>query len=133
MDLIAKLFGKGKITNRRGYLSGFDKDQVRARWAKIEELRAVAKPSALREAVVEADKLIDFSLDKIYPGKESAAERLKEAKELFASNRESYESLWYAHKIRNEMVHAVGFELPSTEAKNILDFYKLALDVLGVL
>ena len=114
-------------------MASADKEQVEAGWRKIEELKNVGKPSAFREAVVEADKLVNFVLDKLYPGKVSAGERLKEAKEVFGYNRQDYENLWYAHKLRNEMVHKVGFELPSVEAKQLLDFFKKALEIIGVL
>jgi len=117
----------------KGFLTVADQQQIEERWKKIEELAGIGKPSTLREAVIEADKLVNLALGRIYPGKETAAERLKEAKEMFASYRQDYENLWYAHKIRNEMVHTVGFELPSMEAKNILDYFRKALEVVGVL
>jgi hypothetical protein len=133
MSLLARIFGQKKFTVRRGVVSGFDRDQIRQRWEKIEELKTLAKPSTLREAVIEADKLVNFALDKIYPGNETAGERLKLAKEVFTSYRQDYENLWYAHKIRNEMVHTVGFELPTVEAKNILDYFKRALEIAGAM
>lgn len=133
MSLLTRLFGPKKLTAKRGVVSSFDRDQVRERWEKIEELKNAGRPSASREAVIEADKLVDFALDKIYPGNNTAAERLKLAKEMFASFRQDYENLWYAHKIRNEMVHTVGFELPTVEARNILDYSKRALEIIGAL
>ncbi len=133
MNFLKNLFGGKEPTHRRGLVTSADKEQVEVGWRKIEELKNVGKPSAFREAVVEADKLVNFVLDKLYPGKESAGERLKEAKEVFGYNRQDYENLWYAHKLRNEMVHKVGFELPSVEAKQLLDFFKRALEIIGVL
>lgn len=130
MSLFTKLFGQKKPSVKRGVVSGFDRDQIRQRWEKIEELKTLAKPSTLREAVIEADKLVDFALGKIYPGNETAGERLKLAREMFTNYRQDYENLWYAHKIRNEMVHTIGFELPTVEAKNILDYFKKALETL---
>lgn len=113
----------------RGSLSSLDRQQIDQAWVKIETLSRVGKPSAWREAVIEADKLVDFVLKRRFPGRETAGERLKEAKTLF-SDRGLYENLWYAHKLRNELVHTVGFELPSTEAKNLLEYFKRALEVL---
>ena len=133
MTFLNLLFGNRQPSSQKGVLTSADREQIREGWSKIEELQKVGKPSTLREAVIEADKLVDFALGKIYPGKEKAAERLKEAKERFAGNPQDYENLWYAHKLRNEMVHTVGFELPSVEAKNILDYFRRALEVLGVL
>lgn len=133
MNFINLLFGQNKNSGKRGYLASLDKDQVKQRWERIEELKLVDRPSALREAVIEADKLVDFSLGIIYQGREGAAARLKEAKALFVNKKEAYENLWYAHKIRNEMVHTVGFELPIMEAKNILEIFQKALEIIGAL
>ena len=133
MNFINLLFGQNKNSGKRGYLASLDKDQVKQRWERIEELKLVDRPSALREAVIEADKLVDFSLGIIYQGREGAAARLKEAKALFVNQKEAYENLWYAHKIRNEMVHTVGFELPIMEAKNILEIFQKALEIIGAL
>ena len=134
MNFLAKLLGWGKQASRqRSFLTGEDREQIRDRWEKIGQLEEVGKPSAWREAVIEADKLVDFALAKIYPGEEKTANRLVQAKEVFASYKQEYENLWYAHKIRNEMVHTVGFELPSVEAKNILEYFKRSLEILGVL
>ncbi|HEX7456065.1 MAG TPA: hypothetical protein VF303_01180 [Candidatus Nanoarchaeia archaeon] len=133
MSLLDIFFGRKRTVEKRGLLGSFDRDQIQVGWQKIEELKNVGKPSTFREAVVEADKLVDFSLDKLFPGRENAAERLKETKEIFKFNREDYENLWYAHKLRNEIVHKVGFELPSVEAKRLLDYFKKALETLGAL
>ena len=133
MNFLASLFKKKGQSKSRGILAVSGQQQLEERWKKVEELAGIGNPSTLREAVMEADKLVDFALGKLYPGREKAAERLKEAKELFTNYRQDYENLWYAHKIRNEMAHTVGFELPSVEAKNILDYFRKALEVLGVL
>jgi hypothetical protein len=132
MGFLGNLFGR-QPQMKRAFLSPFDKSEVERGWQRVEELKNVGKPSTFREAVVEADKLVDFTLDKLYPGKESAAERIKEAQEKFKFSRQDYENLWYAHKLRNETVHKVGFELPSVEAGHLLDYFKKALETLGAL
>lgn len=133
MIFLMEFFKKKSVARSRGRIAVADRQQIEGRWKKIEELAGIGKPSTLREAVIEADKLVDFALDRIYPGKEKAAERLKEAKEMFTGDPQEYENLWYAHKLRNEVVHTVGFELPAFQAKNILDYFRRALEVLGVL
>jgi hypothetical protein len=132
MNFLAKIFSQTNQV-KKGILTSADREQVRERWEKIVELENINKPSTLREAVIEADKLVDFALSKLYPQKEKAADRLREAKSDFLNYRQDYEDLWYSHKIRNELVHTVGFELPSTEAKNVLDNFKRALEILGAL
>ena len=133
MNFLNKLFFSQKESKKgRLNLAVSDRQKIEDIWTAVEQLQNLAKPSAFREAVIEADKLVDFALDKMYPGKDNAAERLKEAKELFERNRQDYENLWYAHKLRNEMVHTVGFELPTQEAKVILGYFKRALEIIGV-
>lgn len=115
-----------------GSVGSAERQTILERWAKIEELKSVGKPSAMKEAVIEADKLVDLALASVYPSIDKSVERLKQAKEMFLSNRQDYENLWYAHKIRNELVHTVGFDLPGVEAKNILAYFRKALEVMGI-
>ena len=133
MNFINKLFGKKQTVPSKLSVGSQEKQQIIERWDKVEELEKIGRPSTLKEAVIEADKLIDYALDKIYPGRDSAAERLKETKDLFIRSRQDYENLWYAHKLRNELVHTIGFELPIVEAKNLLVYYKNTLKILGIL
>jgi len=115
----------------RSAVGSLERQRILERWKTIEELKTTGRPSAFKEAVIEADKLTDLALSCIYPSIDTYVERLKQAKELFLSSRQDYENLWYAHKIRNELVHSLGFELPSAEAKNVLDHFKKALEILG--
>ncbi|OGY24323.1 MAG: hypothetical protein A2172_00465 [Candidatus Woykebacteria bacterium RBG_13_40_15] len=134
MSFLSKLFNFNKSAVGRSYRSAVnsvDRQKILDRWKVIEELKITGKPSAFKEAVIEADKLVDFALSCIYPSVGVSVERLKQAKELFISDKQDYENLWYAHKIRNELVHKVGFDLPSIEAKNILDYFKKALEIIG--
>jgi len=131
MGFFEKLFGKKSTAIQKGFISSFDKQEVQERWAKISELAGLGRPSALKEAVIESDKLVDFILDKLYPNQENMGARLKLAREIFRNYKDDYENLWYAHKLRNELVHKVGFELPVFEAKNLLEFYKRGLEIMG--
>lgn len=130
MNLISFLFGKrGYI--REGALTSSDRQTVRDSWLKIEEQVSFGKPSNYRSAVIDADKLVDFVLRKIYPADEAMGERLKNAKVKFVNYYEIYDGLWFAHKVRNEIVHNVNFELPSVEVRSILDKFKAGLERLG--
>lgn len=133
MGIFSFIFGKKFSYTREGALTTLDKQTVREGWIKVEEQVSYGKPSNLRSAVIDADKLVDFTLRKIYPADESMGERLKTAKVKFVNNYDIYDGLWFAHKVRNEIVHNVNFELPSIEVKNILDKFKAGLDHLGAL
>ena len=82
MSLFSWLFGKGGY-KREGALTSLDRQTVRDGWLKIEEQASFGKPSNYRSAVIDADKLVDFVLRKMYPADETMGERLKSAKDKF--------------------------------------------------
>lgn len=134
MGLFSSLFKGGKSSYvPQGRLTLMDQNFVRESWVKIEEQANLGKPSNLRSAVIDADKLVDFVLKKMYPSLNSMGERLKQAKAEFKDNYQTYDQLWFAHKTRNELVHNVGFELSSVQAKLVLDNFKSALIYLGAI
>lgn len=132
MGILNFLFGKNNFT-REGALTVYDRQTVQETWQKIEEQVGFGKPSNFRSAVIDADKLVDFVLRKLYPGEESMGERLKQAKTKFVNNYEVYDGLWFAHKVRNELVHNVNFDLPSVQVRDILDKFKAGLSQLGAI
>ncbi|MEK7611629.1 MAG: hypothetical protein AAB486_04645 [Patescibacteria group bacterium] len=88
-------------------LKPYDIKTVSDRWGRIEELLTAGKPSALKQAVMEADKLLDYALTQLCSGA-SMGERLKTANSIFSP--ETYQNLWSAHKFRNALVHETNFE-----------------------
>ena len=115
------------------YLEGSDRNLAQDRWVDLEKKLSVGTPSSTREAVLEADKVLGYVLEKIYPTGDNFGERLKTAKIKFNGRYDEYDHLWYAHKIRNEMVHNVNFELPTSQAADVLGKFKRGLEILGVL
>ncbi len=133
MGLFSSLFkSKGSYVGE-ARLTLLDQNFVRDSWIKIEEQAALGKPSNMRSAVIDADKLVDFVLKKTYPSLETMGERLKQVKPKFEGNYQIYDQLWFAHKVRNEIVHNIAFELPSVQTKLVLENFKAALVHLGVL
>lgn len=128
MNLLALLFGKKVQKSRLNY------DALRLveeKWPFIEQELKLAKPSNLKQAVIDADKVTDFVLKQLYPERETMGERLKLAKEKFFNYRNEYNDLWYAHKIRNELVHNPRFNLPSVEVSSIIAKFARGLEILG--
>lgn len=122
-------FLKPKIfTVRR--LSPAEQTQVRDQWQNIMELMKLGKPSTFKEAVVKADKLLDFALQRLVEG-ETLGERLKNSKEKFT--RTGYEAIWKAHKVRNAMAHELDYDPPTFILKEALDGFRQGLRELGVL
>lgn len=123
-------FLKARPLQRR--LSAQDREKAIERWHWIDDQLQVGLPNNLKLAIIEADKVLDDALEVYYPEKKNTGERLIAAKEKFP-DRQIYDDLWYGHKIRNIIVHETHYDLPSFEAKNIINKYKLALQQLGLL
>jgi len=80
-------------------------------------------------AVIDADKLFDEALKKRnYKGK-TMGERLVSAQRDMSDN----DAVWYAHKLRNRLVHEPTTRLRKNEAKNALAGFRQGLKDLGAL
>lgn len=97
------------------------------RWSEL--LAMVKSPEGMVLSVIDADKLLDEALKKKgYKGK-TMGERMVAAQRDFTSN----DSVWYAHKLRNRLVHEPGVRLRKNEARNALEGIKRGLKDLGAL
>jgi len=112
-----------------GLLRPYDKDHISGEWERIEQLMDTKLPSAYKEAVTAADKLLDYALGQVVSG-ETMGERLKNAPRAFP--RDIYQGLWDAHKMRNALVHESEFDLPVLAAKETLGKFKRGFQSLGV-
>jgi ABC-type lipoprotein release transport system permease subunit len=80
-------------------------------------------------AVIDADKLLDEALKKKgYKGK-TMGERMVSAQRTFSNN----DGVWYAHKLRNRLVHEPNVRLKKNEAKSALAGVRQGLKDLGAL
>ncbi len=80
-------------------------------------------------AVIDADKLLDEALKKQrYKGK-TMGERLVAAQRTLSDN----DGVWYAHKLRNRLVHEPTSRLKKNEAKEALAGIRQGLKDLGAL
>lgn len=104
-------------------VDGIDRKFVRERWKKIEELFAYGKEMNYKLAVIEADKLLDEVLKSMYFGGNTMADRLKLASYKFPK----LKRVWWAHKVRNLVVHDARYALRHGETKVVLRLFKRAL------
>jgi len=95
---------------------------------KWKELQAYCKDKQTWPlAVINADKLLDEALKKRkYKGK-SMGERLVAAQRDFSDN----DGVWFAHKMRNRLVHEADVKLKEAEVKKALIGIRQALKDLG--
>ena len=107
----------------------FDKEEYQADFLAIENSLTKENELSFNAAVVEADKLLDKALMELgLPGK-TMGERMKSAQNRFSSNN----SVWYAHKIRNQIAHERNFKIDYNKAAHALKAYRQALKDLGAI
>jgi hypothetical protein len=99
------------------------------RWAAIEAM-SQGGGNGLRQAISEADKLLDNALRAAGAGGDTTGERLKSAQSQFSSY-PVYDGAWRAHKLRNALAHEVGFDLVASQATAALADFRRAIRDLG--
>lgn len=115
------------ITSKKRY--SFDKEEYQTAWLKIENTLTRDNKQSYNTVIIDADKLLDKALNEMsLPGK-TMGERMKRAGGYFSS----VNSVWYAHKIRNQIAHEHGFSVDYNQAKHALASFKQALKDLGAI
>jgi hypothetical protein len=98
-------------------------------WKKIENLVENGHELNYKLAVIEADKLLEHVLVRLkYPGV-TLADKLRVAQ----IKKPRLKKVWWAHKVRNCVVHDVKYVLKYGETKKILATFKNALKELNCL
>ena len=80
-------------------------------------------------AVISADKLLDAALKKRRFSGKSMGERLVSAQRKLSNN----DNVWYAHKLRNKIVHEQDVMLKEKDVREALVAVRQALKDLGAL
>jgi hypothetical protein len=108
-----------------------DSQAVATRWTDIQTSIGLGGATHFGSAVVAADKLLDYVLkQKGYAG-DTMGERLKSARDDFSQT--TYNNVWEAHKLRNQLVHELHGEVLSWQAKEAIGTYEQALREMGVI
>jgi len=119
--------GRAANSTARANLS---RDQISQRWAQI---MAVSRTggSGLKSALNDADKLFDQAMKQAGLRGETMGERLKSARGRF--DRDTYDGIWRAHKLRNTMAHEIEFDIVPSQIREALTDFERGLKTLGVL
>ncbi|HVE80677.1 MAG TPA: hypothetical protein VNA68_00850 [Candidatus Dormibacteraeota bacterium] len=117
-----------KKRGRAGQVGHVDRALVASRWQTITEL-AKGNGNDIRHAVMEADKLLDYVMKQQGYAGQTMADRLKIAQK----NLKNRNAVWEAHKLRNVLVHEVGFDLVPTQAREALQGFEGGLKDLEAL
>lgn len=100
-------------------------------WKKILSTVEAGGPDTLTLAIIEADKLTDIALKSLGFEGEYIAERLERAGKIM--DLKTIDDVWRVHRIRNNLVHAPGFQISQSQAKDVLKVYEKFLKELNVL
>lgn len=113
-------------------LSASDSQDVKRKWAEIEQLIKLGRPSNFKTAIFEADKLLDHVL-KLYGYRgQTMGDRMKSIpRDRF--DRDFFDDMWKAHIIRNNMVHNMNYEVQHFEANDVIRKFGRVLRDLGAL
>lgn len=138
--MLAKFFsffgGFGKKSKPKyksfGNAISMDSNFVHGKWAEIERMVSLGGDSQYKNAIMEADKLVDYVLKSKGVAGDTMGDRLKNAKSKF-SNYNDYDNLWFAHKVRNSIAHEAGHDVVVTEVKRAVESFRAALKILGAL
>lgn len=100
---------------------------VQSKWAEIQIMQNNG-PSGLKNALMEADKLVDYCMiGRGFKG-DTMGERLKNGGSKFSS----LNSVWSAHKLRNELAHNVEHDIVPAQIKQAITNLGTAIKDLGV-
>jgi len=114
---------------RRPELEGLDRQGIKRRWEEIEIMLKKEGEMTDKVAILEADKLLDHALKAMAMPGANLGERLKSAQYKYPR----INKVWWAHKIRNQLVHEASFSINHRTAKSAIHEFEKALKELGVL
>ena len=115
------------LTGKKPYT--FDKMSYQTDFLRIENHLTKDNPDSYDIALVNADKLLDKALSEMGVPGTTMGERLKKCGDKFTA----LNSVWYVHKLRNQIAHEHGFHVEYKQAAHALLVYKQALKDLGAI
>lgn len=104
-----------------------NQEYFQKRWTDL--LRHVKSQEGMILAIIDADKLLDEALKRRRFKGKTMGERLVSAQRSLTDN----DATWYAHKLRNRLVHEQDVKVKSADAKQALAGLRQALKDLGAL
>jgi hypothetical protein len=106
-----------------------DKKGIRKRWQEIEGMLRQPGEMNYKLAVMEADKLLDYVLKSMSMAGNDMGQRIRFASFKFGRLRK----VWWAHLLRNQLVHEATFSLDHGTAKRAIKAFENALKEIGAL
>ncbi len=123
--LLVLILGATKFARRRS--SSLNVEYFSKRWRDLQKMCADTATWPL--AIIDADKLLDEALKKSHVKGKTMGERMVTVQRSLTNN----DSVWYAHKLRNKLVHEQFDHLREHDVKEALIGFRQALKDLGAL
>ncbi|MDO5481191.1 MAG: hypothetical protein Q4F60_02505 [Candidatus Saccharibacteria bacterium] len=107
----------------------FDREKYQTKFLKLENGLSRDNPASFSVSIIEADKLLDRAMMELGISGNTMGDRLKNSGTRFSQ----LNSVWYAHKTRNQIAHEPDFQVDYNKARHALATYKQALKDLGAI
>lgn len=104
-----------------------NQEYFQAKWGEL--LTKVKTSDGMALAVIDADKLLDEALKKRHFRGKTMGERLVSAQRNLSDN----DAVWFAHKLRNKLVHEANMKLTKRDVQKALAGFRQGLRDLGAL
>lgn len=104
-------------------------EKYRMRWLQIEQQLKKDEPSSYHLVVLNADKLLDQALRERGIRGTTMGERMKNLKDTWTNAN----SVWTAHKLRNQIAHETDVNVSYDDARRALAGFKQALKDVGAI
>lgn len=116
---------------RQAYLQARGSSVVQSRWKDIEQHASSSNPNDWKQAIIEADVMLDESLKRRGFTGSSLGERLRA---ISPQVLESIDDAWTAHKVRNEIAHGgMDFVLTQRLTRETIERYRRVFAELKIL
>ena len=116
------------VTKKRGTI--FDQEAYQTDFLQIENTLTKENALSFNAVIVNCDKLLDRAMCEMGVAGKNMGERLKKiGKDKFSQ----LNSVWYVHKLRNQIAHEHGFSVDYHQARRAMATYKQALKDLGAI
>lgn len=106
-----------------------DTEKYQVRWMDIETSLVKDDVASYKLSVMEADKLLDHAMNELGVQGNTMGDRLKGVGDMFKSTN----SVWHAHKLRNQIVHEQDFCPSYDQSRRALVAFKQGLRDLGAI
>lgn len=104
-----------------------NKEEYQIAFLSIENALTRNSPDSYQISIIKADKLLDKALCELNFSGKTMGERLKSSGSRFSN----LNSVWYAHKLRNQIAHETEVDLSYEQTKKALAIFRQALKDLG--